>query len=92
MSRYIYNGPMSAATLKGGTEVILMKGRPVELPDDNSWVKSLVAQGLLTRAPAPKAAPAAKSARARPRPAPRVTAETAAPDADTAGADEKEKK
>lgn len=54
MARYIYSGPMSAATLGDGTDVILMNGREITLPDDNDWVKSLVAQGRL--------APAAKKA------------------------------
>lgn len=54
MPRYTYNGPMSAATLGDGTDVILMNGREVSLPDDNDWVKSLVAQRRL--------APAAKEA------------------------------
>lgn len=57
MARYIYTGPMSAATLGDGTDVILMNNREVTLPEDNDWVKSLVAQGRLTPA-AKKAAPA----------------------------------
>lgn len=47
MGKYIYKGPMSGATLKGGVDVILRDGREYDLPDDNGWVKSLVAQKRL---------------------------------------------
>lgn len=62
MGKYTYSGPMSAATLKDGTDVILMNGREVTLPDANEWVKSLVAQGRLTPVAPDKPAPRAKAA------------------------------
>lgn len=53
MSTYIYSGPMSAATLPDGREVILMPGQQVELPEDNEWVKTLAALGHIKPAQAP---------------------------------------
>ncbi|MFN8682778.1 hypothetical protein ACDP63_16790 [Paracoccus sp. P2] len=58
MARYIYNGPMSAATLGDGTDVILFNGAEVDLPAANEWVKSLVAQKRLTPITKPAAQPA----------------------------------
>lgn len=58
MARYIYNGPMSAATLGDGTDVILFNGGEVELPADNEWVKGLVAQKRLAPVTKSAAAPA----------------------------------
>lgn len=55
MATYTYRGPMSAATLPDGREVILIDGQTVELPEDNAWVKTLVARGHLTPDPASKA-------------------------------------
>lgn len=65
MGKFIYKGPMSAATLGDGTDVILMNGREVTLPDNNDWVKSLVAQGRL----APVADRPARAAKAPAKPA-----------------------
>lgn len=62
MAKFLYSGPMSAATLDDGTDVILFTGREVTLPADNAWVKGLVAQKLLTPVAAPKAAPARNTA------------------------------
>jgi hypothetical protein len=56
MGKFTYSGPMSAATLDDGTDVILFPGREVTLPAGNAWVKSLVAQKLLTPVPAEKPA------------------------------------
>ena len=47
MTRYLYRGPMSGATLRGGREVLLHDGKPVDLPADNSWVRDLVVRGHL---------------------------------------------
>lgn len=57
MTTYIYSGPMSAATLPDGREVLLFDGQTVDLPEDNAWVQTLVARGHLapaTAAPAPQ--------------------------------------
>ena len=59
MGKFTYSGPMSAATLDDGTDVILFPGREVTLPAGNDWVKGLVAQKLLTPVPAAKPSSAA---------------------------------
>lgn len=56
MATYTYRGPMSAATLPDGREVILIDGQTVDLPEDNAWVKVLVARGHLAPAGGGKAA------------------------------------
>lgn len=68
MGKFTYSGPMSAATLDDGTDVILFPGREVTLPAGNDWVKGLVAQKLLTPVPAGKHASSSS--------APRVTETT----------------
>jgi len=70
MAKFLYSGPMSAASLDDGTDVILFTGREVTLPADNAWVKGLVAQKLLTPVAPAKAAPA--PARATPAPKPKT--------------------
>lgn len=60
---YRYSGPVSAVTLPDaslpkGRHVRLFPGGDVTLPDDNAYVRSLVARGYLT----PVAAPAARTA------------------------------
>lgn len=55
MKTYLYSGPMSAATLPDGRDVILMPGQAVELPEDNAWVQTLVALGHLAEQSAPRA-------------------------------------
>lgn len=70
MAKFLYSGPMSAASLDDGTDVILFTGREVTLPADNAWVKGLVAQKLLTPVVPAKAAPA--PARATPAPKPKT--------------------
>ncbi len=70
MGKFIYKGPMSAATLRDGTDVILMNGREVTLPDNNEWVKSLVAQGRLVSASGSQAKPARTTPKAQGKPAP----------------------
>lgn len=57
MTQYVYSGPMSAATLPDGREVVLIDGQTVDLPEDNAWVQTLAARGHLAPAPA---APAPK--------------------------------
>lgn len=47
-TRYRYTGPLSAVTLAGGRDVLLAPGAEVTLPDDNAYVKALVARKHLT--------------------------------------------
>ena len=54
-AKYLYSGPLSGVTLDNGKEVMLHPGEEVQLPVDNSYVKSLVVQRLLTEA-SPEAA------------------------------------
>lgn len=63
MAKYLYSGPMSAATLDDGTDVILFPGREVTLPAENAWVKTLVAQKHLTPVLAEKPATTGGAAR-----------------------------
>ncbi len=47
MMKFIYSGPPSGVTLSSGktkTEVMLFPGREVELPEDNAYVRSLIAR------------------------------------------------
>lgn len=46
--RYVYSGPVSGVTLQDGTEVMFFDGQEVELPEDNEYVKTLIALGHLT--------------------------------------------
>ena len=76
---YTYHGPLSAVTLApdakhpDGRDVQLVPGSTVTLPDDNAYVRSLVARNCLEPAPEPVAAtPASPAAEAKP-----VTAATA---------------
>lgn len=57
---YRYSGPLSAVTLPDaslprGRQVRLFPGGEVTLPDDNAYVRSLVARGYLTPVTAPAA-------------------------------------
>lgn len=54
MKTYTYSGPPSGVTLDDGTEVLLYSGKTKDLPEDNAYVKALVAQGRLTAVTAPK--------------------------------------
>jgi len=45
--KYLYEGPNSGVTLRDGTEVLLWNGKEVELPEDNDYVKTLLALGNL---------------------------------------------
>ncbi len=47
-TNYRYSGPLSGVTLDDGREVMLHPEATVPLPADNAYVKTLVAQGLLT--------------------------------------------
>lgn len=58
MKTYLYNGPMSAATLPDGRDVVLYPGQTVELPEDNDWVQTLAALGHLVEQPAGSVRPA----------------------------------
>lgn len=69
--KYRYSGPNSGVTLRNGqtsTEVMLITGADVELPEKNEYVQVLLKRGHLTPvvtpvAPAPAPAPAAASSR-----------------------------
>ncbi|QAY92553.1 hypothetical protein [Pseudomonas sp. ACM7] len=66
LTRYIYNGPQSAASLRVGEsrellEVQLLSGKPVELPADHEYTLVLLELKHLVLAP-PDAKPASKSA------------------------------
>lgn len=58
MKTYLYSGPMSAATLPDGRDVVLYPGQTVELPEDNAWVQTLAALGHLVEQPAGSVRPA----------------------------------
>ena len=47
--KFIYKGPMSGITINKD-ETILYKGKEVELPEDNSHIKTLIALGYLVKA------------------------------------------
>ncbi|MBF0481270.1 MAG: hypothetical protein HQK81_06140 [Desulfovibrionaceae bacterium] len=55
MQTYVYKGPKSGVTLAGVGEIMLHDGQSADLPEDNPWVVSAVAQGLLLPVPAPAA-------------------------------------
>lgn len=57
MKAYTYSGPMSGVTLDDGREVLLHPNSAVELPEENEYVKTLIALGYLSEAPS--SAPAA---------------------------------
>ena len=54
---YVYTGPLSGVSLRGGKEVMLHPGNEVTLPDDNEFVKTLVAMGRLKEAASASPAP-----------------------------------
>jgi len=41
--KYLYTGPMTGVTLGDGREILLYPGKETTLPDDNEYVKTLVA-------------------------------------------------
>jgi len=47
MARYLYVGPNSGVTLQNGKEILLWNGKEVELPEDNEYVKTLLALGYV---------------------------------------------
>lgn len=50
--KYLYTGPFSGVTLEtpdGAKEVLLHPNHEVELPDDNEYVKTLVARKHLSK-------------------------------------------
>lgn len=57
---YHYQGPRTAMTLPDGREALLCPGTPIDLPDDNEVVQTLVAMGRLVPADAPAPTPARK--------------------------------
>ena len=58
--KYRYSGPISAVTLKDGTEVMLHPGKTVELPATHEYTQTLLALGHLS--PVPDEAPSAPAA------------------------------
>jgi len=73
LTRYEYCGPVNSSfTLPPETEggetrdVLLWIGKEVELPAENEYVKSLVAQGYLKLANTPPATPSTKSTKKTP--------------------------
>lgn len=48
MTKYRYTGPTSGVTLKDGSEVMLFDGKEISLPEDNGYVKTLIARRHLT--------------------------------------------
>lgn len=61
LSRYLYTGPQSAASLRVGKErtlldVQLLSGQPVELPPDHEYTLALLTLKHLTPWPAQAAA------------------------------------
>lgn len=72
LTRYIYNGPQSAATLRVGDarellDVQLLPGKPVELPADHEYTLVLLELKHLALAPT-EAKPAGKTAAAPQKP------------------------
>ncbi len=59
MTRYRYTGPPSGATISG-RELLLFPGGTVELEPGHDYTRTLLAQGLLTDAPAPAPTPRAR--------------------------------
>jgi hypothetical protein len=57
MSLYTYIGPLSAATLQDGTDVVLFPGGQVELPDDLPFLVDLNGMGVLVPVATEPAAP-----------------------------------
>ena len=50
--KFLYNGPTSGVTIKASKEakeqeIMLFDGQEVDLPEDNKYVKTLVARGHL---------------------------------------------
>lgn len=59
LTRYIYSGPRSAASLRVGSEQFeapLIPGQPCELPADHEYTQTLIAMKYLTPEPSKKAA------------------------------------
>lgn len=85
---YRYSGPLSAVTLPDdalpkGRQVSLFPGREIALPEDNAYVKALVARGYLTPV-ASHCAPAAPAVQPAPAVAAAVKPESAPAGTDSA--------
>ena len=55
MKKYLYNGPLSGNSLNIGSsdkpevmEIMLHPGKPVDLPEEHDYTKTLLALGLVT--------------------------------------------
>ena len=46
--KFIYKGPLSGITINK-VETLLYKGKEVDLPEDNSHIKTLIALGYLVK-------------------------------------------
>ncbi|HWO57683.1 MAG TPA: hypothetical protein VNN55_08975 [bacterium] len=62
MKRFRYQGPVASVTLPGGLDVNFHPGAEVDLPEDNDYIRTLVAKGFLLPLPAPKVAQKADKA------------------------------
>ncbi|OVE46139.1 hypothetical protein [Chromobacterium violaceum] len=46
--KYLYSGPISGVTLGDGQEIMLFPGKEVEMPEEHSYTRTLVALGYLS--------------------------------------------
>jgi len=47
MQKFIYKGPINSGVSIDGVDYLLYQGKPITLPEDNDYVKGLVAQEYL---------------------------------------------
>lgn len=50
MTKFIYKGPLAVVTIKDGREardIILSNGKEIDLPEKNSYVRTLIEKGRL---------------------------------------------
>lgn len=58
---FIYSGPLSGATLRDGTEVMLHPGHAVRLDPDDDYTRTLIERGHIAPVPQPQKASVGKS-------------------------------
>ncbi|ELV2836670.1 hypothetical protein VU607_19395 [Enterobacter cloacae] len=46
--KYVYHGPASGVTLSNGQEILLWTNSEIDLPEDNEWVKTMIARRHLS--------------------------------------------
>ena len=68
MTKFTYRGPVSSVSLRSGTSVTFVAGRTYELPEEDPYVRTMVARGLLTRCEAAPVAPVASAVDVQPLP------------------------